>query len=327
MQPLVSILIPCYNSERWIGQAIESALGQTWSNTQIIVLDDGSTDNSLDLIRRYEGHIRWETGQNRGGGYARDRLLALAGGEWVQYLDADDYLLPEKVAQQVNFVVEHSGVDIVIGPTTMEFWSAEGVRREPVPIPEPHDYWTMLASWKLPQTGAPLWRKSAILDVGGWKRDQPCCQEHELYLRLLIGGKRFAYHSAGGSIYRQWSDETVCKRNIPEVHRRRLEIEQKLEEFLSGAGQLTPTRIRAISQARFEIARSVWQYDSSIAAGIMRDVNRSDPKFFPTGDAAPLHYAFLFRAFGFNFAERLAAAVRTARTSAKSRRSQLEPAL
>ena len=92
MQPLVSILIPCYNSERWIGYAIESALGQTWPNKQLIVLDDGSTDDSLNVIRRYESHLRWETGQNRGGGYARNRLLEMASGEWVQYLDADDYL-------------------------------------------------------------------------------------------------------------------------------------------------------------------------------------------------------------------------------------------
>jgi glycosyltransferase involved in cell wall biosynthesis len=310
MQPLVSILIPCYNSEQWIGHAIESALGQTWSNKQVIVLDDGSTDDSLNVIRRYESHLRWETGQNRGGGYARNRLLELASGEWVQYLDADDYLLAEKVTEQAEFVVQHPEVDVVIGPTTMEFWSEQGVRHEQIALSGPHDYWTMLASWKLPQTGAPLWKRSAILDVGGWKRDQPCCQEHELYLRLLTGGKKFAYHSSGGSIYRQWSDQTVCKRDIPEVHRRRLEIERKLEEFLSSTGQLTPARLRAISQARFEMARNAWQYDRTVAAGIMKDVRKSDPKFSPTGEAAPSHYKFVFRACGFNVAEGLAAAAR-----------------
>lgn len=310
MQPLVSILIPCYNSEQWIKQAIESALGQTWLSKEVIVLDDGSNDNSLDVIRQYGGQLRWETGENRGGGYARNRLLELARGEWVQYLDADDYLLPEKVAQQANFVLQHPKVDIVIGPTTMEFWSEERVERRLDPIPEPHDYWTMLASWKLPQTGAPLWRKSAILDVGGWKRNQPCCQEHELYLRLLIGGKKFAYHASGGSIYRQWSDETVCKRNIPEVHRRRLEIEQRLEEFLSRTAQLTPERQRAVSQARFEIARIAWQYDRSFAVRIMKEVKEADPAFSPSGKAAPAHYKFVFRACGFSFAEGLAAARR-----------------
>ena len=57
--------------------------------------------------------------------------------------------------------------------------------QEPVPIPEPHDPWILLARWYLPQTGASLWRKQALLDVGGWKPGQPACQEHELYLRLV----------------------------------------------------------------------------------------------------------------------------------------------
>jgi glycosyltransferase involved in cell wall biosynthesis len=312
MHPLVSILIPCYNAQRWIAQAIESALKQTWPNKQVIVLDDGSTDGSLNEIRQYESHIRWETGHNRGGGYARNRLLELANGDWVQYLDADDYLLPDKVELQAKFLGDHPEVDVVIGPTTMEFWFGKRVEQELISIPEPHDFWTMLASWALPQTGAPLWRKNAIVDVGGWKRDQPCCQEHELYLRLLVGGKTFAYHPTGGAIYRQWSDQTVCKRDISEVHRQRLKIERDLEDFLRNTHQLTPDRLRAVNQARFEIARIAWQYDSSFAAQIMKEVNKLDPSFSPSGSSAPPHYKLVFRAFGFTFAENVAAAKRSA---------------
>lgn len=309
--PLISILIPCYNAERWIAHAIDSALGQTWPSKEIIVLDDGSTDGSLNIIRQYGNHLNWETGQNRGGGYARNRLLELASGQWIQYLDADDYLLPDKVAGQAQFVNEQPDVDIVIGPTTMEFWSEDMVRRELISIPESRDFWTMLASWTLPQTGAPLWRKSAVLDVGGWKLDQPCCQEHELYLRLLIGGKKFAYHASGGAVYRQWSEQTVCRRDISEVHRQRLEIERNLQEFLRETNQLTPMRLRAISQARFEMARIAWQYDPSVADRIMKELRKADPNFSPSGKAAPPHYRIVFRTFGFRFAETLAAATRS----------------
>ena len=80
MTKFVSILIPCYNAERWIAQAIESALAQTWSEKEIIVVDDGSTDRSLEVIRQFDGRIRWETGPNRGGNVARNRLLELARG-------------------------------------------------------------------------------------------------------------------------------------------------------------------------------------------------------------------------------------------------------
>src|SRR5262245_32530445 len=232
MGPLVSILIPCYNAERWISQAIESALSQTWAEKEIIVVDDGSTDCSLDVIRQFDGRIHWEAGPNRGGNVARNRLLELACGEWVQYLDADDYLLPHKITQQMKFIARRADLDVVFGPATLENWSERSIQREALPISEPHDHWILLASWGLPQTGAPLWRRQAIVDVGGWKHDQPCCQEHELYLRLLTGGKRFAYCPTNGAVYRQWSTETVCKRDISEVHRRRLEIEQRLEDHL-----------------------------------------------------------------------------------------------
>src|SRR5678815_984429 len=102
LPPLVSILIPCYNAERWIRQCIESALDQTYPNKEVIVVDDGSKDASLEVIKSFGDRIRWETGPNRGGNAARNRLLQLAKGEWLQYLDADDYLLPEKISRQMG---------------------------------------------------------------------------------------------------------------------------------------------------------------------------------------------------------------------------------
>ena len=217
MNPLISILVPCFNAERWVAQAIESALAQSWPEKEVIVVDDGSEDGSLDVIRGFGDRIRWETGPNRGGNAGRNRLLELARGEWLQYLDADDYILPDKVARQMGVPALDSKTDVVFGPITLEHWSETGSRCELLPIPEPHDPWVLLARWYLPQTGASLWRKQAILDVGGWKNDQPCCQEHELYLRLLMAGKRFTYCSSNGAVYRRWGEHTVCKRNKAEV--------------------------------------------------------------------------------------------------------------
>ena len=79
---LVSILIPCFNAKRFVHEAIESALRQTWPEKEVIVVDDGSQDGSLEVIKNFGDSIRWETGPNRGGNVARNRLLELAKGEW-----------------------------------------------------------------------------------------------------------------------------------------------------------------------------------------------------------------------------------------------------
>lgn len=303
---LVSILIPCFNAQRWVAQAIESALSQTWPEKEVILIDDGSTDASLTIIKAFGDRIRWESGANRGSNVARSRLLDLARGDWLQYLDADDYLLPEKIARQMEFVAANPSADVVFGPVTIEHWMNGGTHREPLPIPEPHDPWILLARWYLPQTGAALWRKQAVVDVGGWNPDQPCCQEHELYLRLLMGGKRLAYCEHNGAIYRHWGENTLWRGNVPEVHHRRSDIEQLAEDFLKKTNQLTAERQHAINIARFETARSAWQYDPAFAKEIMRKVKSTDRDFIPVGPGAPALYRLALKLFGFGVAEVIA---------------------
>jgi glycosyltransferase involved in cell wall biosynthesis len=305
----VSILIPCFNADRWIGRAIDSALAQTGPAMEVIVVDDGSTDSSLSVIESFGGRIRHESGPNVGGNRARNRLLELAQGDWLQYLDADDYLLPGKIARQAASVsgAGRDAPDVVFGPVTVEHGSGENSPRSELPIPEPHDPWVLLARWFLPQTGASLWRKSALLDVGGWKADQPCCQEHELYLRLLMAGKKFVYAPAGGAVYRHWSEDTVSRRKIALVHSERLKIELRAQEFLAVRGELTPARQGAINVACFETARSVWAYDRRLAVDIVRRIRSASPDFVPTAtDAAPAGYQLAFRLVGFERAQKLA---------------------
>jgi glycosyltransferase involved in cell wall biosynthesis len=109
MAPLVSILIPAYNAERWIAETINSALGQTWLRKEIIVLDDGSTDGTLAVARQFESKgVRVVTQRNQGAAAARNKAFSLSRGDYVQWLDADDLLSPDKVAHQMQ-AVEQTG--------------------------------------------------------------------------------------------------------------------------------------------------------------------------------------------------------------------------
>lgn len=306
---LVSILIPCYNAARWIEEAITSALSQTHRNIEVIVVDDGSTDCSLEIIQSFGTQIHWETSENRGGNVTRNRLLELSQGSWLQYLDADDYLLPPKIEQQLKVLTQNPDVDLIYSPSIIQHHQQgqEQISQTILPIPQPHDPWSLLARWYLPQTGSALWRKEAIAAVGGWQVDQPCCQEHELYLRLLQAGKKFSYCDYGGSVYRQWSESTVCKRDKGETYRRRLAITDRLEQHLEQTQQLTKLRQNQINQARFECARIIWLSERHWAKQIIEDIGDRDRTFIPSGACAPQTYRLMYRWFGFEVAEKIAA--------------------
>ena len=101
-EPLVSIIIPCFNAAPWIGATLESALAQTWPHREIIVVDDGSTDGSLQIARSYErGRLRVIAQSNAGAAAARNAGLRVAQGEFIQFLDADDLLAPDKISNQL----------------------------------------------------------------------------------------------------------------------------------------------------------------------------------------------------------------------------------
>jgi O-antigen/teichoic acid export membrane protein/glycosyltransferase involved in cell wall biosynthesis len=103
--PLVSILIPAYNAEEWIADTIRSAIAQTWPRTEIIVVDDGSTDQTLAIARRFESqNVLVATQKNQGASAARNAAFSLSHGDYIQWLDADDLLAPDKIARQMREV-------------------------------------------------------------------------------------------------------------------------------------------------------------------------------------------------------------------------------
>jgi glycosyltransferase involved in cell wall biosynthesis len=103
LNPLVSIVIPAYNSQEYIRDALRSAIAQTWSRKEIIVVDDGSSDRTLDVARQFESNCVMVVRQeNQGAAAARNKALALSQGDYIQYLDADDLLAPDKITRQIE---------------------------------------------------------------------------------------------------------------------------------------------------------------------------------------------------------------------------------
>lgn len=102
MTPSVSIIVPCHNAERWLAETLESALAQSWTNKEIILVDDGSQDGSLAVAEEYRGRgVRIISQSNEGAAAARNHGLRVATGEFIQFLDADDLLAPDKISNQL----------------------------------------------------------------------------------------------------------------------------------------------------------------------------------------------------------------------------------
>jgi glycosyltransferase involved in cell wall biosynthesis len=115
MKPLVSILIPAYNAEHWLGDTLRSAVAQTWERKQIIVVDDGSKDETRRVAREFESFgVTVYTQKNQGAAAARNKAFSLCDGDYIQWLDADDLLNPEKISRQMQLAQELKNKRILI---------------------------------------------------------------------------------------------------------------------------------------------------------------------------------------------------------------------
>jgi glycosyltransferase involved in cell wall biosynthesis len=111
--PLLSIVIPAYNAEAFLAETIRSALGQSWPNKEVIIIDDGSTDGTISVAQKYESEIVKVISANHGGAAAaRNRGLRVAKGDFIQYVDADDLLAPDKCESQIR-TLKFDGEEVI----------------------------------------------------------------------------------------------------------------------------------------------------------------------------------------------------------------------
>jgi glycosyltransferase involved in cell wall biosynthesis len=194
----VSVVIPAYNAERWVGGAIESALGQVGVNTEVIVVDDGSSDGTVAVARQYASdRVRVITdGVNRGAPVARNHGLSVASGTFVKFLDADDLLIAGTLVREVAAAMTLAHMDDVIvfadatfGETRRHIRTVEDQAPEAfsMDLGERVTYFVECSI----QTACPLHRPELLARVGGFRADLKRAQEYDLHLRLAVAGVRF----------------------------------------------------------------------------------------------------------------------------------------
>ena len=267
--PRVSVIIPVYNGGRFLGEAIASVLAQTYGDWELIVVDDGSTEDVEPVIAPYGSRLRYVRQENQGVAVARNRGLELARGEFITFLDQDDWFEPDKLAVQVAALQEsphlgmvHSGWFVV---------DAEGRRLSTVNpregIPE-----LDLAAWLLWKPvflGAMLFRRSGLEMVGGFDKTLEKTPDVALVLQLILKGCQGDWVSRPTVSYRQHPSNASRETRV-QVR----ECEQILDEIF--ADPHLPPEVRGLeSQARYNnLVWSAWRLYSTGEFSLMTDYLR-----------------------------------------------------
>lgn len=128
MKPEVSVIIPAYNAEAYLAETIESARAQTFRSFEILVIDDGSSDNSADVAERFTPQVRVLRKKNGGPASARNLGIRESSGKYIAFLDSDDLWMPDKLARQVAYFESHPAVGLLYGEALM-FRIVDGEKR------------------------------------------------------------------------------------------------------------------------------------------------------------------------------------------------------
>lgn len=208
MNPLVSILIPAFNAGEWIVETLRSAIAQTWNRKEIIVIDDGSTDNTLALAREFaSSNVSVVTQSNQGAAATRNNAFKLCQGDYIQWLDADDLLSPSKVSLQMQVVSEGQSPTTLLS-SAWGWFMYRASRTEFIPT----DLWNDLSptEWLIckmennlhMQTATWLVSRELTESVGPWNPTLSVDDDGEYFCRVLLKSSKVRFVRDAKVFYR-----------------------------------------------------------------------------------------------------------------------------
>jgi glycosyltransferase involved in cell wall biosynthesis len=227
----VSVIMPFYNSERYIKSAVESFLNQTWSNKELILIDDASSDCSISLLQRYlsEEVKLLSNDNNRGVAYSRNRGIGVASGQFIALLDSDDLMDIAKLEQQVLFLTNHAEYDVVFTDTCLIDERDEVMLRTRAEYYSVRTFLPMMLCRNVisPAPASCMYRRSCFLDHA-YNEYLHYAEDYDLNLRLAFHYK-YAYLDRPLYLYRRHTE------NASNQHEKHLENELRIvSQFSEG---------------------------------------------------------------------------------------------
>jgi hypothetical protein len=201
----ISVVIPCFNAGATLHEAIQSVVAERNCAREIVIVDDGSSDNSLAVARQFEPAIRILTGPNRGVSAARNRGIAETTGEWIVFLDSDDLLLSGTLGMRAE-VARATGADVVACDWQQLFGQGSGAKDGPVTSADmvalAADAEIACATSFWATTAALMYRRSLVEKIGGFRADLPVLQDARFLFEAAYHGARFAHSPHIGARHR-----------------------------------------------------------------------------------------------------------------------------
>ena len=182
MEPLVSIITPLYNSEKYIAETIESVLAQTYTNWEMIIVDDCSKDNGVRVVEEYQKKDKriklYKNEINRGVSYTRNKAIDLANGKYIAFLDSDDLWKKEKLEKQIKFMEDNN---VVLSYTAYEKMNEDGSKRGEIRVPDKLNYNELLKNCLIGFLTA-IYRKE---ELKGFKFVNSKAEDYIFWLSIL----------------------------------------------------------------------------------------------------------------------------------------------
>lgn len=216
----ISVIIPAYNAAAYIERALRSVLNQTHAADEVIVVDDGSSDNTADILKKYQNQIISIRQPNAGVGAARNTGIRAASGDWIAFLDADDEWLPEKLELQCAYHREHP--DIIWSSAnyyrchcsknhrrTEDLSSTQGVAKDTF-----DDYLQAFEARAKGHTDTMFIQKETLLKTGLFYEPQKTLEDDDLWFRLGYLNLRFGFIAQPLAVYHLGTEQSITKNYI-----------------------------------------------------------------------------------------------------------------
>lgn len=302
---LVSVIIPCFNAGKFIEKCLNSVFNQVYGDIEVILIDDGSTDDTLTNIESYLS-VSSKTAtlieqENKGASAARNRGLQEANGEYIQFLDADDWIKPRKIEEQINLVIKNKMPDMVVGSLITEDESGECLFTKIYDKRSKKNKWLNLISTNLGITSSNLFKGELFKNGITWDETLKSSQEYNLMFDILKLGARICYDSQINTVIVRRKEGSISTMNVEKSWCQYLELRRRILEWMeSNKISIGNEEYQAVFDAirmssAYNFSNALNSYKTLIPKSFTPSLSKVTSKL----------YVLCYQIFGFEISEKL----------------------